>query len=186
MSLAIVQLRRFLTEAKMFLLRQGRAMPTEGRTVARAKERMGDMKLGAPAFKAEEQIHNRPSNVDAYNENVRDAKFDVETFILEATDQSLRLLRNFSATFVELQRISNQVDNLMYNIAATEHYRDGYKYIVGDSFRSLAFIDGYRSTVTPDLSTGKITLQTGIRETVDLGFLATTASPQACISQSLR
>jgi len=177
MSIAKLQLKRFLLEAKRFLLRRGRVIPTEGRIFAHAAKSMKNVKLGAPTFNATQQFQYRHSNVNDYNENVQNAMFDINTFLCEATNQSMRLLRNFNATFVELQRISNQVSNLMQAIDAAKYYQDGYKYIVGDSFRSLDFVDSSRSTVMPDLSTGKISLQTGITEYVDLGFLSLTANP---------
>ena len=177
MSLARVQLKRFLSDAAKFLLRRGRTIPTKGQILTRARERMKDTTLGGPIFRAQKQIQSRQSNAEDYNENIQAAKFDIDTFSTAAMDQSLRLLRNFSATYVELRRISNQITGLVHDIDATKFYQDGYNYVIGDAFASLDLIDGERSTVMPDLSTGKISLQTGIAKTANLNFLASTTSP---------
>jgi len=175
--IASVQIKRIFSEVLQHLLRDVRIIPEKHRILSDVLQKTKNFILGEPGFKALGQLQGRPSNIPNYNANVVAAATDVNDYIEESLDQTLVLLRNFNASYVELRRISFQVNEVMSNIDRLAHYQDGYRYVVGDTFNSLDKVDTLRSTITIDPSSKRVFIQSGSKQVADLAFLSNIAVP---------
>lgn len=153
-------------------MRDGKSIPSERDIISSLDSFLrSSVLLGSPLFQGYKQGNKQRSNPDLYNQNIDDARFDVETFNIESLSQIMRILRNFSASEIQTRNLSVQLDDIINQATAAAYFRNGYSYVVSDSFSDTSKVDQYRSTTTTDLTDGKITLLHGIRSTIDHSFL---------------
>lgn len=179
MSIVRQQLSSFITSAIQNILRNSKKIPTRGHIFDMVDNHINTfgITLGEPTFKALEQFQYQPSNPFAHNINVDTARFDFDTYSDESVEQSLRLLRNFNASYILNRRLLSEINGLIFDIESTKDLSLGYRYVVSDGFSNADLVDQVRSTTILDLSTGKIRLPFGSPRVADLSFLKGVIEP---------
>ena len=179
MSIVRQQLNSFITSAIQSILRNAKKIPTRGHIFDMVDNHINShgITLGEPTFKALEQTQYQPSNPFAHNLNIDTAKFDFDIYSDESVDQSLKLLRNFNASYILNRRLLSEINGLIFDIESTKELSQGYRYVISDGFSTGDLVDQVRSTSILDLSTGKVRLPFGSPRIAELSFLKNALEP---------